>query len=58
LNWLDKYIKNNEKGYLINNKGGLFVRINKVWVRHVRGDDKTESLEEISKDEFITKLIN
>jgi drug/metabolite transporter superfamily protein YnfA len=58
MNWLDDYIKENEKGYLINAYGGLFVAINKVWVRHVKGDGKVENLKEIPKEEFIQKLIS
>jgi hypothetical protein len=58
MNWLDKYIMKNDKGYLMNGAGGLFVELDDEYVRHVKGDDWTIDLIEISKEEFIKRLIN
>lgn len=58
MNWLDEYIKKNEAGYLINGRGGIFVSLDKNYVRHVKGDKELENLKEISKDLFIEKLIH
>jgi hypothetical protein len=58
MNWLDDYIKNNDSGYLINGAGGLFVEVDNEHVIHVKGDDWAIDLIEISKEEFIKRLIN
>lgn len=58
MNWLDNYIKKNKSGYLMNQYGGLFVEVDGIYVRHVKGDKDHASLMEISKDSFLDKLIN
>jgi hypothetical protein len=57
VNWLDKYILNNETGYLISAFEGLFVDVGDDYVRHVKGNVNPVNLNEITKSEFINKLI-
>jgi hypothetical protein len=57
MNWLDDYIFKHETGYLISEFGGLFVDAGNDYVRHVKGNHNPVNLKEITKDEFINKLI-
>jgi hypothetical protein len=58
VNWLDDYIYKNDTGYLINDFGGLFVDVGDDYVKHVKGNTIPNNLKEISKSEFINKLIH
>lgn len=54
---LDNYIYKNETGYLKNSKGGIFVDVGDDFVRPIKGDDDPIDLVDITKDEFILKLL-
>lgn len=58
MNWLDKYIRDKEDGYLLNEEGGLFVEIgNGEYMRHAAFDNGTSDVKTISKDEFLERLV-
>lgn len=58
MNWLDKYIRDKDDGYLINEKGGLFVEIgNGEYMRHAAFDSGCSDVKSITKDEFLEKLV-
>ncbi|MED3562309.1 hypothetical protein [Bacillus xiapuensis] len=58
MNWFDKYVMENETGYLISEFGGLFIDAGDDYVRHVKGDVNPINLKEISKGEFLNHLIS
>ena len=55
--WLDNYISKNEHGYLMNGKGGIFVDRGDNMVTPIQGDDDPSDLIDITKEEFISKLL-
>lgn len=55
---LDKYIRKNENGYLMNEHGGLFVELDDDYIQPIGNAADTGNLKEITKDEFIDRLIN
>lgn len=58
MNWLDEYIANNKTGYYVGNDGSLWVDAGeKGYVREVKGEGNLVSLQEITRDDFIEKLI-
>lgn len=57
MTWLDNYIRKNQSGYLINAKGGIFVDRGNDMVTPIKGDGDPLDLVEITKDEFLDKLI-
>lgn len=58
MNWFDKYVMENETGYLVSEFNGLFVDVGDDYVRHVKGDERPLDLTEISKDEFLRRLVS
>ncbi|MCY8856447.1 hypothetical protein [Bacillus atrophaeus] len=57
MNWLDNFIHNNETGYLVGVDGSLWVDMDNRYVRCASGIKEPMGLKEISKEEFIKKLV-
>jgi hypothetical protein len=57
MNWFDNYVMKNDNGYLVSEFGGLFVDAGGGFVRHVKGNVNPVNLKEITKGEFLNKLI-
>ncbi|MEC4030267.1 hypothetical protein [Bacillus subtilis] len=57
MNWLDNFIQNNETGFLIASDGELWVGMENGDVRSATGGREPIDLTEITKKEFIKKLV-
>ncbi|KXZ22382.1 hypothetical protein P4T89_12805 [Bacillus nakamurai] len=57
MNWLDNYIQNNETGYLVGSDEELWVDMKNGYVRSATGTKEPVGLIEITKNEFIKKLV-